>query len=135
MGDITVWQIGYQEAMKGWRARLNAATGERRSIRPRPLPGEPPYRFDWNTPMLISPHNPKRIYMAANRLFISDNRGDSWRRTDDLSSQPDRSKMPIMGKLPKKEDKVLSLDDGQDSFGQIVTVTQSPMTPGLLYVG
>ncbi|MCW3095937.1 MAG: glycosyl hydrolase, repeat, partial [Chthonomonadaceae bacterium] len=76
-------------------------------------------------------HN--KIFVAGNRLFISYDRGDSWRRTEDLSTNPDRTKLPIMGVVPGKE--TMAANDGQDSFGQIVTVTESPVKAGVLYVG
>ena len=132
--DPTDPSMVYSESQNGAVGRLNRATGERKSIRPRPEPGETPYRFDWNAPILISPHNHKRIYVAAERLFISDDRGDTWRRTEDLSGKPDRTKFTIMGALPE-EKKTLSLNDGQDTFGQIVTISESPMNAGILYVG
>ncbi|MCW3097533.1 MAG: glycosyl hydrolase, repeat, partial [Chthonomonadaceae bacterium] len=87
----------YSESQQGAVARLNVTTGERKSIRPRPEPGEQPYRFDWNTPILISMHDHNKIFVAGNRLFISTDRGDSWRRTDDLTTNIDRTKLPIMG--------------------------------------
>jgi photosystem II stability/assembly factor-like uncharacterized protein len=135
MVDPTNNDIVYQESQNGGITRLNMATGERKGIRPRPPQGEPAnsYRFDWNTPILISPHNPKKLLMGGNRLFLSRDRGDSWQRTEDLSTQPDRSKMPIMGVLPSG--KILSKDDGQDSFGQIICLTESPLKEGLIYVG
>src|SRR2546421_4619081 len=113
-------------------SRRNMATGEAKTIRPTPPPGET-YRFDWNTPIMISPHDHKKLYVAGNRLFISTDRGDNWRRTEDLSGKPDRTKMPIMGVNLIRT--VLSLNDGQESFGQIVTITESPTKAGILYVG
>ncbi len=123
----------YSESQQGAVSRLNVITGERKSIRPRPLPGEASYRFDWNTPILISSHDHNRIYVAANRLFISDDRGDTWRRTDDLSANTDRTKLPIMGVVPGKE--TMAINDGQDSFSEIVTVAESPVKSGFLAVG
>ena len=127
------WRVLYSESQNGAAARLNQATGERKSITPRPQPGDEEYRFDWNTPLHISPHNPDKIYMAGNRLFISTDKGDNWRRTDDLTTKPDRTKLPIMGSLITN--KTLSAQDGTDSYGQIVTMCESPVTPGVLYVG
>ncbi len=123
----------YSESQQGAVARLNVITGERKSIRPRPEPGEPPYRFDWNTPILISTHDHNKLFVAGNRLFISNDRGDSWRRSDDLTTNSDRTKMQIMGVVPGKE--TMATNDGQDSFGQIVTVTESPVKAGVLYIG
>ncbi len=129
MDDKTI----YSESQQGAVARMNVRTGESKSIRPRPNPGEAPYRFDWNTPILISAHDHNKLFVAGNRLFISNDRGDSWRRTEDLSTSPDRSKMPIMGVVPSKE--TMATNDGQDSFGEIVTVTESPVRAGVIYVG
>ncbi len=127
--------IVYQESQNGGITRMNVATGERKGIRPRPLPGEKAdsYRFDWNTPMHVSAHNPKKLLVGGNRLFISRDRGDSWWRSEDLSTQPERAKMPIMGVLPTG--KILSKDDGQDSFGQIICLSESPLKEGLIYAG
>jgi photosystem II stability/assembly factor-like uncharacterized protein len=123
----------YSESQNGAIGRMNLATGERRSIRPRPDPGDLPYRFDWNSPILISPHNPQKLLFGGNRLFISYDRGNTWRKTQDLTTSPDRSKMPIMGVIPNRQ--TLSLHDGQSSFGQIVTVSESPRRQGVIYVG
>jgi hypothetical protein len=84
--------------------------------------------------MLVSPHNPKKIFIAAERRFISRDRGDTWDRTEDLSGKPDRTKLPIMG-APVDPRKHLSAHDGQDTFGQIVSLSESPVKEGLLYVG
>jgi photosystem II stability/assembly factor-like uncharacterized protein len=131
--DPTDWRNLYVESQQGFLGRLNQATGERKSIRPSAPAGEPAYRFDWNSPIEISPHNPKKILFAGNRLFVSYDRGDSWKRSEDLSNRPDRTKMPIMGVLPSP--RVLSLHDGQESFGQIVTISESPRRQGLIYAG
>ncbi len=127
------WRTLYIESQNGFAARLNQATGERKSITPRPASGEEPYRFDWNTPLHLSPHNPDKIYMAGNRVFISTDKGESWRKTDDLTTKPDRTKIPIMGSLVTT--KTLSAWDGVDSFGQIVTLSESPASAGVLYIG
>src|SRR5205807_2678687 len=131
--DPTDYTCVYSESQDGNASRVNVSTGERKSMRPRPNPGEPPYRFDWNTPLFVSPHNHNKIYMGGNRLFISDDRGDTWRRTDDLSTQTDRTKLPVMGVMPSRS--VLSLNDGVASYGKIVTVTESPVAAGHLYAG
>ncbi len=131
--DPTDSNTVYSESQGGAVARINVPTGERKSIRPPSVPGAPPYRFDWNTPILVSPHNHNRIYIGGNRLFISDDRGDSWRSSPDLTTSPDRTKIPIMGVLPSS--KTLSLNDGQDNFGAIVTVSESPAQAGVLWAG
>jgi photosystem II stability/assembly factor-like uncharacterized protein len=131
--DPLDWTVLYTESQQGALARWSVSTGERKSIRPRALPGQPALRFDWNTPILISPHNNKKLLVGANRLFISYDRGDSWRGTDDLSGNPDRTKMPILGQLSGPT--TLAINDGQDSFGQIVTLTESSKQEGVIYIG
>src|SRR6185436_8959111 len=66
------------------------------NIVPAPPPGEQ-YRFNWNTPVHLSPHNPRTIYVGANKLFKSVDRGDTWSASPDLTKQIDRNKLPIMG--------------------------------------
>ena len=123
----------YVESQDGNVARLELKTGERRNIRPEPAGGEKPYRFDWNSPIVISPHNNRTIYYGGNRVFKSTDRGDTWTRSDDLSKDQDREKFPIMGALPGKD--TLSRHDGVQTFGQTVTIAESQIKEGLLYAG
>ena len=123
----------YVESQQGNVGRVELKTAERRNIKPEAPMGEQPYRFDWNTPIVISPHNNRTIYLAANRVFRSTDRGDTWTRSEDLSNNADRDKMPIMGKLPDKD--MLSRHDGQETFGQVVTLAESPIKEGLLWAG
>ncbi|HJQ26935.1 MAG TPA: hypothetical protein VKA60_23680 [Blastocatellia bacterium] len=125
--------IIYVESQNGNVARLELKTGERRNIKPVAPASEPEYRFDWNSPILISAFNDRSIYFGGNRVFHSTDRGDSWTRSDDLSKNEDRDKKPIMGVLPDKH--MLSRHDGQETFGQVVTLAESPIKEGLLYAG
>ena len=131
--DPTDSNIVYVESQNGNVARLELKTGERRSIKPQPPAGEKDYRFDWNTPIVISPFNNRTIYLGGNCVFRSTDRGDSWTRSEDLTNNEDRDRIPIMGALPDKD--MLSRDDGVETFGQIVTLVESPMKEGLLYAG
>ena len=121
----------YVESQNGNLRRLNRRTSETKLIRPQD-DGER-YRFDWNSPIVISPHDPETVLYGGNRLFISANRGDTWTRTEDLTKRLDRDELPIMG-VPVTED-TLSRHDGISSFGQIVTVAVSPLEEGVIYVG
>ncbi len=123
----------YAESQNGYLFRLNLKTGESKSIRPEPEAPEEIYRFNWNCPIHISPHDPKTIYYGGNKLFISHDRGDSWEATIDLTKQEDREKKSLMGVLPDKN--TLSRHDGIAFFGDITTIAESPVKPGLLYVG
>ena len=94
VADPTNPDIVYTESQGGAVRRLHQATGEAKSIRPRAeTPGEE-LHFDWNSPIHISPHNGKKVLFGGNKLFISYDRGDTWRRTEDLTTKPDRTKMP-----------------------------------------
>lgn len=91
------------------------------------------YRFYWNTPIHLSPHNPRVVYVGGNRLFRSLDRGDTWTASPDLTRQVDRNTLPIMG-VPGK-DPMASKHDGYTGYGYIVTVAESPKVPGILWVG
>ena len=131
--DPTDPSIVYVESQNGSMSRLEMKTGERKSIKPESRPGEKRYRFDWNSPIVISPFNNRTIYFAGNRVFKSTDRGNTWTWSDDLTKDQDREKLPIMGALPDKN--MLSRHDGQETFGQIVTFAESPIKEGLLYAG
>jgi photosystem II stability/assembly factor-like uncharacterized protein len=131
--DVSDPGIIYVESQDGNVARLELKTSERRNIRPEPPAGEKPYRFDWNSPIVISPHNNRTIYFGGNRVFRSTDRGDTWTRSEDLSKDQDRDKFQIMGVLPDRN--MLSRHDGVQTFGQVVTLAESPMKEGLLYAG
>ena len=131
--DVSDPTVIYVESQDGNIARLELKTTERRNIRPEPPAGEGPYRFDWNSPIVVSPHNNRTIYFGGNRVFRSTDRGDTWTRSEDLSKNQDRDKFPIMGVLPDRN--MLSRHDGVQTFGQVVTLAESTMKEGLLYAG
>jgi len=108
------------------------AAGLPSNVVPAPPVGET-YRFYWSTPVHLSPHNPRVVFVGGNRLFRSMDRGDTWTATPDLTKQIDRSKLPIMG-VPGK-DPMPSKHDGYSGYGYIVTVAESPKIPGILWVG
>ncbi|MFQ6046066.1 MAG: glycosyl hydrolase, partial [Gemmatimonadales bacterium] len=139
-GDGMYWQPDptnhryvYGNAQNGSYTRLDAVTGDLLDIRPIPPEGEPDYRWDWVSPSLVSQHDPKVIYVGGNRLFISRGRGVSWTRTEDLTRQIDRDTLPLMG--VRGADITLSRNDGTSSFGEIVTIDESPLDPAILWVG
>jgi photosystem II stability/assembly factor-like uncharacterized protein len=102
------------------------------NILPEPPPGER-YRFFWNTPTVLSPHNPAVMYIGGNRLFISRDRGRTFTMTPDLTRDIDRFTLPIMG-VPG-DAPMASKHDGAGSFSHIVTVAESPSIPGVIWVG
>ncbi|HEY3129846.1 MAG TPA: hypothetical protein VGL91_10330 [Acidobacteriota bacterium] len=102
------------------------------NIVPAPPPGEL-YRFNWDTPFQLSPHNPRTIYVGANKLFKSVDRGETWTASPDLTKQIDRNKQAIMGVPGDKP--MASKNDGTANYGNITTLAESPIMPGILWVG
>ena len=91
------------------------------------------YRFNWNTPFLLSPHNPSIVWLGGNRLFKSVNRGDHWVASADLTKQVDRCKVTLMGAPGDKAQ--LSKNDGVVSYSTIISVSESPVMPGVVWAG
>jgi len=126
--------IVYSQAQYGWLARYDKQSGEKVGIKPMPGKGEPGLRWNWDAPLIISPHSHKRLYFAANKLFRSDDRGDTWKAiSGDLTRQIDRNKLKVM-------DKVWSMDAVMKNksttiYGNIVALAESPIQEDLLYVG
>lgn len=126
--------IIYTEFQDGGLARLDKRTGRRVGIQPIPGPGEAPYRFYWDSPLLISPHNPKRIWFAGNKVFRSDDRGDSWTvASPDLTRQIDRNRLPVMG-APQRLD-TLARGQSTSFYGNVISLDESPKVDGLVYAG
>ncbi|MBI2834268.1 MAG: hypothetical protein HYX76_07560 [Acidobacteria bacterium] len=123
----------YFTSQYGEIRRVDLKSFETKSIQPQPRQGESANRFDWLSPILISPHNRHTIYFGGNRLLKSVDRGDSWTGSPDLTGDPDRDRMPIMDVVV--DERTLSGHDGDATFGEIVTVSESPLTEGVLYVG
>ncbi|HEX5873200.1 MAG TPA: hypothetical protein VFY60_01045, partial [Pyrinomonadaceae bacterium] len=102
------------------------------NIVPTPPVGEQ-YRFYWSTPIQLSPHNPRMVWAGGNRLFRSMDRGDTWTASIDLTKQIDRNTLSIMG-VPGKEP-MASKHDGYSGYGYIVSLAESPLVPGIVWVG
>jgi photosystem II stability/assembly factor-like uncharacterized protein len=126
--------IAYNESQHGSLQRVDLHTGESVNIVPQPEPGEDALRWYWDSPVIISPHSNTRLYFAAQRLYRSDDRGESWKAlTPDLSRQIDRDKIKLM-------DRVWSIDavarnTSSSFFGAIVAVAESPVKEGQLWIG
>ena len=124
----------YGEFQYGGLCRYDRRTGQRVQIQPQSGAGEPPLRWNWDSPLVISPHKPTRLYFAANRLFRSDDRGDSWTAVSpDLTRQLDRNSLPVMGKLWGPD--AVFKHGSTSLYGNIVALAESPKTEGLIYVG
>ncbi|MCK4990770.1 MAG: hypothetical protein KAS29_09800, partial [Bacteroidales bacterium] len=126
--------IVYGESQQGVLFRIDRVSGEQVFIQPQPGTGEPPERFNWDTPILVSAHDPARIYTASYRVWRSDNRGDSWETVSgDLTRGLERIEQPIMGRKQ-------SWDNPWDisamsNYSTITSLGESPVQEGILYVG
>jgi hypothetical protein len=116
-------------------SRRDLKTSQSKSIRPQqPDDQTDRYRFQWNSPLMISPHNPKTIYYGGNHLFKSIDRGDTWQVLgEDLTTKQERDKLPILGKVPDRT--TLSRDDGVVAWPCITAIAESPVKAGVLWVG
>ena len=126
--------IVYSLWQYGGLVRHDRRSGEVVDIKPREAPGEEPYRWNWDTPLILSPHNHKRLYVAANKLFRADDRGNSWTViSEDLSRGLDRNALGVMGKIQSAD--AVSKNLHTSAYGNCVALTESPLVEGLIYVG
>ena len=126
--------IVYAESQYGGMVRYDRKSGEAIDIRPEPGEGELTYKWNWNTPLVISPHSNKRLYCVADKVFRSDDRGDNWTTiSDDISRQIDRNIWKVMGKYWSID--AVVKDVSTSLFGMGVAFDESPINENLLYVG
>lgn len=126
--------IVYTEYQYGNMYRFDKKSGETMNIKPRERKGELTYKWNWNTPLFVSPHKASRIYVAANKVFRSDDRGNTWEViSDDLTTKTDRNSFPVMGKYWPAE--AVAKDVSTSQWGTIVSLAESPKKEGLLYAG
>ena len=126
--------IIYSESQNGGLVRFDKRTGERIGIQPQPNPSDDPYRWNWDSPFIISPHSRTRLYFAADKLFKSDDRGDSWLTiSGQLSRNLDRDKLPVMGKVWGID--AVAKNASTAFFGNASALAESPKKEGLIYVG
>jgi photosystem II stability/assembly factor-like uncharacterized protein len=124
----------YAESQYGVLVRFDKRTGERVLIQPQPGRGEPPLRYNWDSPIIVSPHLHTRLFFGANRLYQSDDRGDHWRAiSPDLSRQIDRNRLPVMGRIWSID--AVSKNASTSFYGNIVSLAESPLKEGLIYAG
>ncbi|HSJ23561.1 MAG TPA: hypothetical protein VK929_02680 [Longimicrobiales bacterium] len=155
--DPTDPNIIYWESQNGNINRVSLRDGSGGSIRPRAPTNQNPttnivpappagtqIRWNWNTPFMLSPHNPSVVYAGGNRLFKSYDRGETWVMSPDLTKQIDRMGRSIMGvrlntptcnRNTRGVPCILSRNDGISAYGTIVSVAESPIVPGILWVG
>ena len=124
---FTEWQYGNASV---WDKKSEESYG----IRPVPAKGEKSYRWYWDTPLIISPNDRETIYMAANKVFRSENRGRSWEViSGDLSRNEDRNKFKVMDKYWSID--AIAKDISTSLWGLVVSLAESKVKPGLIYAG
>lgn len=138
-GDGMYWQADPDDARYSYGSsnggnyfRYDTQTGDMLDISPAEPVGQT-YRFDWTSPMMLSQHDTDVLYVAGNHLFVSRDRGGSWTMTEDMSRQVDRDTLQIMGVAGA--DISISRNDGTSSFGEAVTLDESPLDQSVIWVG
>ena len=126
--------IVYAESQYGGMVRYDRKSQEAVDIRPEPRKGEDSYKWNWNTPLIISPHSPTRLYTTANKVFRSDDRGNTWQViSDDLTAKIDRNTWPVMGKYWPGD--AIQKDVSTSLYGTIISFDESPVKENLLFAG
>jgi len=126
--------IVYAETQQGGLHRVDRKTGEQVFIQPQPGEDEDFERYNWDAPIEVSNHDPKRLYFASHRVWRSDNRGDSWTPVSgDLTRNQERIELPIMGRQQ-------SWDNPWDisamsNYNTITSLAESPIDENLIYAG
>ena len=126
--------IMYAQSQQGYINRIDRTSGEAVNIRPHEGIDEPYERFNWDAPILVSQHDPKRLYFGTQRVWRSENRGDSWSTiSSDLTKNEERLSLPIMGR-------VQSFDNALDvyamsTYNTITSLSESNTNENVLYAG
>ena len=126
--------IVYTESQYGNAALWDKKSEESIDIRPVPREGEKTYKWYWDAPLIISPHKRDRIYMAANKVFRSDDQGRTWDViSEDLTRNEDRNQFKVMGKYWSVD--AVAKDVSTSQWGLIVSLAESKVKKDLLYAG
>jgi len=126
--------ILYLMTQQGNLYRYDRRSEEAISIQPQPAPDDPAERWNWDSPVLVSPHDSDRIYFASQRLWRSDDRGDSWTAiSGDLTTDTNRYTLPVMGRVQSID--ALYDNGAMSKYATATGVTESPLAEGTLYVG
>jgi photosystem II stability/assembly factor-like uncharacterized protein len=110
----------YNESQFGALSRVDLETGESKGITSR----DQTLRFNWNAPILVSPHDSNVVYHAANKLLKSSYRGEGWTEISPDLSNNDKAKMPT-GKG----------GDGNVTYGTITSIDESTLVRDLIWAG
>ncbi len=126
--------IVYAQAQYGVLVRYDRQSGEAVGIQPKPGKDENEYRWNWDAPLMTSAHVDKRLYFAANKVFRSDDYGNSWTAiSPDLTRQLDRNALPVMGRIQSID--AVAKNQSTSPYGNLVAFHESPLDANLLYAG
>jgi hypothetical protein len=126
--------IVYSQWQYGGLIRYDRRTGEQIDIKPQPDAGAKTDRWNWDAPLLISSHNPARLYYAGDKVYRSDDRGNSWKRiSGDLSRGIDRNKLPVMGRVWSID--AVAKNQSTSIYGNIMFLAESPLDENILIAG
>lgn len=126
--------IIYAQSQYGGLVRFDRKSGEYYGIKPSEGENEAAYRWNWDAPLLISQHDNARLYFGANKVFRTDDRGNSWKViSPDLTRQIDRNKFEVMGKVWSVD--AIAKNGSTDIFGQLTSIAESKLNPEMLWVG
>jgi len=126
--------IVYSAYQYGNIYRYDRKSGERLKIKPVPAKDELTFRWNWDAPFIVSPHKGTRLYMAANKVFVSEDRGDNWKEiSGDITRNEDRNQFKVMGKYWPSN--AVAKDVSTSQWGTAVSLAESKVKEGLLFVG
>ncbi|MCP4044364.1 MAG: glycosyl hydrolase, partial [Gammaproteobacteria bacterium] len=126
--------ISYMEYQQGYMYRHYRDTNELVHIQPQPNPGEAPERWNWDTPILISPHKASRLYVGSQRVWQSDDRGNSWQAiSKDLTTNQNRYELAFNGRVWSVDD--LHDNDAMSKYSTLTVISESPVSEGVVYTG
>ncbi len=126
--------VAYMEIQQGLLHRYDRTSEEVLNIQPQPAPNDPPERWNWDSPILISPHNNHRLYFGSQRLWRSEDQGYSWTAiSQDLTTNTNRYELEMI-------DRVWSVDDLYDhgamsKYATLTSISESPIVEGVIYTG
>ncbi|MGE0590392.1 MAG: WD40/YVTN/BNR-like repeat-containing protein [Cyclobacteriaceae bacterium] len=126
--------IVYMEIQEGNLVRLDRRNEEVISIKPQPEPNDPPERFNWDSPIIVSPHDNKTLYFGSQRLWRSKDQGNSWTpASGDLTTNTNRYELKMANNVPSID--ALYDNGAMSKFATLTAVSESPITEGLIYTG
>ena len=126
--------VMYMMTQEGNLQRVDLGLGEVMPIQPEAAPGESPERWNWDSPIFVSPHDAARIYYGSQRLWASDDRGDHWTAiSGDLTTGTDRYTLPYMGRV--WEVGALHENQAMSKYATLTTISESPVAKGTIWTG